>query len=54
MKQIQAVLSDQDPDNRLNYERNAEAYIKKLKELDASAKEKFADIPSEKKVVSNQ
>lgn len=31
VKQIQAVLSDQDPDNRLNYERNAEAYIKNLK-----------------------
>lgn len=51
VKQIQAVLSDQDPDNRLDYERNAGAYIRKLKELDASAKEKFADIPIEKKLL---
>lgn len=51
VKQIQTVLSEKDPDNQANYEKNAEAYIKKLEELDASAKKEFADIPDEKKLL---
>ena len=51
VKQIQSVLSKKDPDNQAEYKKNAEAYIKKLEELDKSAKEKFADIPSEKKLL---
>lgn len=51
VRQIQAVLSEKDPDNKGNYAKNAEAYIQKLEELDASAKEEFADIPNEKKLL---
>lgn len=51
VKQIQSVLSKKDPDNQAEYKKNAEAYIKKLEELDKSAKEEFADIPSEKKLL---
>ena len=51
VKQIQSVLSEKDPDNQTSYKKNAEAYIKKLEELDKSAKEEFADIPSEKKLL---
>lgn len=51
VRQIQAILSEKDPDNKGNYAKNAEAYIQKLEELDASAKEEFADIPNEKKLL---
>lgn len=51
VKQIQAVLSEKDPDNQTNYKKNTEEYIKKLEELDASAKKEFADIPDEKKLL---
>lgn len=51
VKQIQAVLSEKDPDNQTNYEKNTEAYIKKLEELDTSAKKEFADIPDKKKLL---
>jgi len=50
-KQIQSVLSEKNPSNKDSYRKNAEAYIKKLKALDASAKEEFADIPAEKKLL---
>lgn len=51
VRQIQAVLSEKDPDNQPEFEKNAEAYIKKLESLDASAKEEFADIPADKKLL---
>lgn len=51
VKQIQTVLSEKDPDNQASFKKNAEAYIKKLEALNTSAKEAFADIPSEKKLL---
>jgi iron/zinc/copper transport system substrate-binding protein len=51
VKQIQNVLSEKDPKNKETYKENAEAYIKKLESLDASAKNEFADIPNEKKLL---
>ena len=51
VKQIQNVLSEKDPKNKETYKENAETYIKKLEALDASAKNEFADIPNEKKLL---
>ncbi|MGY3777662.1 metal ABC transporter substrate-binding protein [Isobaculum melis] len=51
VKNITTVLADKDEKNRETYEKNADAYIEKLSKLDASAKEKFKDIPKEKKLL---
>lgn len=51
VKQIQVVLSEEDSKNKDSYKKNAEAYIKKLEELNTSAKEAFADIPEKKKLL---
>ncbi|OJG46016.1 periplasmic solute binding protein [Enterococcus hermanniensis] len=51
VKEIQTVLSEKDPDNQASYQKNADAYIEKLKKLDQSAKAEFADIPAEKKLL---
>lgn len=51
VKQIQAVLSEKDPDNQTSYQKNADAYIEKLTELDQTAKAEFKDIPAEKKLL---
>lgn len=51
VRNMTTVLAEKDEKNRATYEKNAEAYIEKLSTLDASAKEKFKDIPKEKKLL---
>lgn len=51
VKEIQHVLSEKDPENKESYQKNADAYIKQLEELDTTAKDAFADIPNEKKLL---
>lgn len=48
---IRDVLVEQDPDNADAYKANADAYIAKLQELDAYAKEQIASIPEEGRVL---
>lgn len=50
-KNICKQLSAKDPDNKDFYEKNLNAYIAKLSELDKEAKEKFNNIPEEKKLI---
>ncbi|OJH00046.1 manganese/iron ABC transporter substrate-binding protein [Enterococcus termitis] len=51
VEKIRDTLIDKDPENKVTYEQNAEAYIKKLTALDQEGKEKFADIPESKKLL---
>lgn len=51
VENIKEVLSQKDPNNKALFEKNAAAYIEKLKALDDKAKKEFADIPSEKKLL---
>ena len=44
-------LIEKDPDNKDTYEKNLKAYVKKLTALDKEAKEKFNNIPEEKKMI---
>ena len=44
-------LIEKDPDNKATYEKNLKAYIEKLTALDKEAKEKFNNIPEEKKMI---
>ncbi|MDA9471466.1 metal ABC transporter substrate-binding protein [Enterococcus sp. 5H] len=48
---IKDTLSEKDPNNKETYEKNASAYIEKLAALDKEAKEKFADIPEDQKLL---
>lgn len=48
---IKDTLSEKDPSNKETYEKNASAYIEKLSALDKEAKEKFADIPEDQKLL---
>ena len=48
---IRDTLSEKDPSNKETYEKNASAYIEKLSALDKEAKEKFADIPEDQKLL---
>lgn len=48
---IRDTLSDKDPANKELYAKNAQAYTEKLTKLDQEAKEKFADIPENKKLL---
>ena len=44
-------LIEKDPDNKTTYEKNLKAYVEKLTALDKEAKEKFNNIPEEKKMI---
>ena len=44
-------LIEKDPDNKATYEKNLKAYVEKLTALDKEAKEKFINIPEEKKMI---
>ena len=44
-------LIEKDPNNKATYEKNLKAYIEKLTALDKEAKEKFNNIPEEKKMI---
>lgn len=45
------VLIEKDPINKASYTKNTEEYVKKLTELDTAAKQKFADLPADRKVL---
>ena len=51
INEITRVMSEKDPENKATYEKNADAYIADLTELDSEAKKEFADIPEEKKLL---
>ena len=44
-------LIEKDPENKATYEKNLKAYVEKLTALDKEAKEKFNNIPEEKKMI---
>lgn len=48
---IAEVLIEKDPDNAEDYKENLEAYLQKLSTLDQEAKQKFASIPEEHKLI---
>lgn len=48
---IRDTLIEKDPKNKDQYTKNATEYIEKLEHLDTEAKEKFADIPENKKLL---
>ena len=50
-KNIAKRLSEKDPANKETYEKNLKAYVEKLTALDKEAKEKFNNIPEEKKMI---
>ncbi|MGM0214686.1 metal ABC transporter substrate-binding lipoprotein [Enterococcus sp. AZ109] len=50
-KNIEKQLAAKDPDNKEFYEKNLNEYVEKLSALDAEAKEKFAGIPEDKKMI---
>ncbi|SHH61398.1 iron/zinc/copper transport system substrate-binding protein [Anaerosphaera aminiphila DSM 21120] len=51
VENIRDVLVEKDSKNKNIYEENTNNYIKKLQELDTQAKEEFADIPEDKKML---
>ena len=50
-KNIAKRLIEKDPNNKATYEKNLKAYVEKLTALDKEAKEKFNNIPEEKKMI---
>ncbi|MGG5317503.1 metal ABC transporter substrate-binding lipoprotein [Enterococcus sp. AZ072] len=50
-KNIEKQLSAKDPDNQEFYQANLNKYVDKLSTLDQEAKEKFAAIPEDKKMI---
>ena len=48
---IATRLIEKDPANKETYEKNLKAYVEKLSALDKEAKEKFNNIPEEKKMI---
>ena len=50
-KNIAKRLREKDPANKETYEKNLKAYVEKLSALDKEAKEKFNNIPEEKKMI---
>ncbi|WP_404429062.1 metal ABC transporter solute-binding protein, Zn/Mn family [Sutcliffiella horikoshii] len=51
VEEVKSTLVEEDEENAAFYEKNAEAYINELKELDAYAKEQIATIPPESRVL---
>ncbi|NRB26553.1 MAG: zinc ABC transporter substrate-binding protein [Roseibacillus sp.] len=51
VKVVRDVLQEFDPAHRADYSENADAYLKKLEQLDAYAKEAVSSIPEEKRVL---
>jgi manganese/zinc/iron transport system substrate-binding protein len=51
VKVVRDVLQEFDPAHRADYSENAEAYLKKLEQLDAYAKEAISSIPEEKRIL---
>lgn len=51
VEEVKNTLVEEDKENAAFYEKNAEAYINELKELDAYAKEQIATIPPESRVL---
>ena len=50
-QKIAKRLIEKDPNNKATYEKNLKAYVEKLTALDKEAKEKFNNIPEEKKMI---
>ncbi|MGX7111669.1 metal ABC transporter substrate-binding protein [Gemella cuniculi] len=50
-KNIAKQLIEKDPKNKDFYEKNLKSYLEKLTKLDKEAKEKFNNIPAEKKMI---
>ena len=50
-KNIAKQLSEKDPKNKEFYESNLKSYLEKLSQLDKEAKEKFNNIPTDKKMI---
>ncbi|MCS4488462.1 metal ABC transporter substrate-binding protein [Streptococcus sciuri] len=50
-KNIAKHLSEKDPTNKKTYEKNLATYLKKLSTLDKDAKDKFKNIPADKKMI---
>ena len=51
VEEIARIFSEKDAENATLYKKNAEAYVEKLKELDTQAKESFASIEENKKLL---
>ena len=51
LKNIAKQLSEKDPKNKEFYEANLKSYLEKLSQLDKEAKEKFNNIPTDKKMI---
>lgn len=51
VQNIADVLSKKDPENQEFYQENAQKYIDSLKQLDERAKQEFADIPKEQRLL---
>lgn len=51
VEEITRILSEKDPENKEVYEKNSQEYRKKLESLDQQAKESFAKISEEKKLL---
>ncbi|THE13716.1 metal ABC transporter substrate-binding protein [Enterococcus hirae] len=51
VQEIARIFAEKDPDHREQYEENANAYSEKLSELDQQAKESFALIPENQKLL---
>lgn len=51
VENIRDTFVKKDPEHKADYEKNAEAYINKLKELDTEAAGRFKDIPEDKKLL---
>jgi manganese/zinc/iron transport system substrate-binding protein len=51
VKYVAKALGDADPQHRLQYRKNADAYLKQLDEADAYAREKLGTIPEEQRAL---